>query len=88
MPITISAKKKLRQDKKQTFFNQRTKKAFVETVKKTRRNPTVKNLTAAFSTIDTAVKKHLLHKNTGARLKSRLSLRLKNAAQNPKSPKT
>lgn len=35
--------------------------------------PSAENLSKAFSAIDTAVKRHIFHKNKAARLKSQLS---------------
>lgn len=38
-----------------------------------RKKPTKKNLGSVFSELDRAAKKHVIHKNKAARLKSRLS---------------
>lgn len=73
MPITKSALKALRQDRRRAASNRpirsRVKSALdqVQTVK------TESNLSAAFSAIDRALKKHLIHRNKAARLKSKAS---------------
>ena len=71
MPILKNAKKKLRQDIKKTSTNNRVRslidKAFA-VIKKTADSKTV---ASAYSIIDKAEKKNILHKNTAARLKSK-----------------
>jgi small subunit ribosomal protein S20 len=71
MPILKNAKKKLRQDKKRTSLNNKVRstidKAFV-TLKKVLNTD---NVAKAYSVIDKAQKKNVLHKNTAARLKSK-----------------
>ena len=73
MPITKSAKKKLRKDKAREVENLKLKKAYKKTVKKTRENPNKKNLTESSKVLDKAAKKGIIHKNKAARMKSRLS---------------
>lgn len=73
MPVTKQAKKKLRKDKKREQKNLKVKSEFKKTVKKTRKNPNVKNLTEASKVLDKAAKKGIIHKNKAARLKSRLA---------------
>lgn len=82
MPLIKSAKKKLKQDKKRTQLNAAYKKSYKQTLKKAR---ALKSSGAAkkgaeiigkvYSTLDTAVKKGLIHKNKAARLKSKISKR-------------
>jgi len=72
MPIIASAAKKLRQDKKQTSLNKKVLIAMKKAVKKARTSSTVKNIQAAYSALDTAAKKNVIHKNKANRLKSRL----------------
>jgi small subunit ribosomal protein S20 len=76
MPIIQSAKKKLRQDIKRTAQNSRTKRNLKETVKTAKKNPDTKTISEAYSEIDTAVKKKVIHKNKAARLKSQLVKRV------------
>lgn len=77
MPIIKSAVKALRQDKKRAKINMPVKKKFREAVKKARKKPTLKNLKQAYSILDKAAKKKIIHKNKAARLKSRLAKLLK-----------
>lgn len=77
MPITISAKKALRQDRRRTIINQRIKRKIKAVLKKARQKPTQKSLIQASQVLDRAVKKKVIHKNKAARLKSRLAKRLK-----------
>lgn len=46
-------------------------------VKLAARQPTAKNISEAYRRVDRAAKKGVVHKNTAARLKSRLAKRLK-----------
>lgn len=79
MPIIKSAQKKLRKDKKRTALNVETKKAYkaaVKVVTKTahdKKKVDAKKAQSAQSKIDKAAKKHLIHPNKAARLKSRVS---------------
>lgn len=73
MPVTKSAKKKLRQDKKRTLENRKAKNFLRDAIKKARKNPAEKNIIQATKLIDKAVKKYIIHRNKAARLKSSLS---------------
>lgn len=77
MPVTKSAKKKLRKDKKRTKANLAYKKAYKEAVKKLKKTKTKEMLTEAYSKIDKAAKRGVIHKNKAARLKSKVSRLLK-----------
>ena len=73
MPLLANAKKALRAAKKKTTINRRIKslvKSSMDSVKKT---PTKEALATAFSKVDKAVKKHVLHKNKAARVKSQVA---------------
>ncbi len=74
MPIIKSAKKKVRKDKKRTTENQIYVKAFKETLKEIKKGgKNVKELAKKYySQIDRAVKKNVIHKNKGNRLKSKI----------------
>lgn len=82
MPVTKSAQKKLRQDKKRQIINKKLEESLKKTIKKTIKNPDLKKISEATRAIDKAVKKSLIHKNKAARLKSRLS-KLVKATPNP-----
>ncbi|MFA6602384.1 MAG: 30S ribosomal protein S20 [Candidatus Shapirobacteria bacterium] len=73
MPIGKSAKKSLRKAESNYVRNQTRKKNLKATVKGAFKKPTPESTKAAISTIDKALKNHLLHKNKVARLKSRLA---------------
>lgn len=79
MPIIKSAKKKARQALTHFARNQSTRtkvKTYMKkvlTMDKTKTEDAKKLLSEAFSVIDTACKKHLMHPNTAARRKSRLA---------------
>lgn len=73
MPIIKSAIKKLRQDKKREKQNDLKRVILKNLVNKAKKASSVKNVQAAFSALDSAVKNNLIHKNKAARIKSRLS---------------
>lgn len=79
-PITKSAKKALRQNKKRRVQNIRRKKAFKDIIKNIRKlalenkkKEAEKLLPKAYKAIDKAVKTGIIKKNTAARKKSRLT---------------
>lgn len=73
MPITKSAKKKLRQDKKRAKQNFLVKKTVKKEIKEFKKHPDIKILSKIYRLIDHAVKKKIFHKNKGGRLKSSLT---------------
>ncbi len=80
MPIIKSAIKNLRKSKKNMLRNKKFKNLMKETIKSLQKFVTAGQadeakqiLPKAFSVIDRATKKKLLHKNTAARKKSSLS---------------
>jgi len=73
MPIIQSAIKKLRQDKKRNHINVAVRDALKAALKQARLTPKPETLRAAYSALDTASKKHVIHPNKAARLKSRLT---------------
>ena len=77
MPNITSAKKKLRQDKKKHVLNSVYKKKYKEAIALYVLKGTKELLQKAFSLVDKSVKKGILHKNTAARLKSKLGKRVK-----------
>ena len=84
MPLLKHAKKKLRQDKKRTLKNKKVRELYKSLVKKAKTDPTEKNVSAAFSSIDKAAKHHIIHSNKAARLKSSIS---KGSTETEKSTK-
>jgi small subunit ribosomal protein S20 len=75
MPIIKSAIKKVRKDKKRTAQNLNYLKSIKELFKKIKKGSKDKMelIKAYYSKIDKAVKKKVIHKNKGARLKSKVS---------------
>lgn len=81
MPIIKSAIKKASQDKKRTAANRIKKEKILDAIKtlikaidnKQDAAEITKALSLAYKRIDKGVKKNLIHKNTGARKKSRLA---------------
>ena len=76
MPNLKSAKKKLRKDIKRTKENEVYKKKVQKTIKdivKSGSKATKRTLDKAYSIIDKAAKKKVIHKNRAARLKARVS---------------
>ncbi len=71
MPVTKSAIKKLRQDVKREILNDSLRRKVKDIVKNAKKGE--KTLSEAFSVIDKAAKKRLIHLNKAARLKSSLS---------------
>jgi small subunit ribosomal protein S20 len=94
MPIIKSAKKRAKQTKVREARNRLTKKNMREAIKALREDAAKggKNAGELFkkaqATIDTAVKKNILHKNTGSRKKARLNAELKKAGINPQGAKS
>lgn len=77
MPITSSAKKKMRRDVKKRVLNTAQKQQTKKAIKIARHNPTLDTLKIAQKNLDKAAKNNLIHRNKAARLKSRLSKLLK-----------
>lgn len=88
MPVTLSAKKKLRQDQKRYFVNLKVKKKVKDKIKRFKMSPSKKGLSEVYSILDQAAKKNIYHKNKSARLKSRLSKLAKEKAISSKKSTT
>lgn len=73
MPITKSAKKKIRQDKKKRKVNVLVLKKVREEIKKYVKKPSAKGASKVASLLDIALKKNLFHANKVARMKSKFS---------------
>lgn len=63
----------MRQDKIRRLTNSRTRGSLKTALTKARKSTTPANLSHAFSVIDQAAKKGIIHKSKAARLKSRLA---------------
>ena len=76
MANTKSALKRIRTSIKRNLRNRQVKSSVRTAVRKFQDNATVESLRSAISALDKAVSKGVLHRNTAARKKSRLTLRL------------
>jgi small subunit ribosomal protein S20 len=77
MPIIKSAKKRVKVAKKAAIRNHKTKRSLKAALKLLSTNGSAKTLRDAQSSIDTAAKKNVIHKNKAARLKSRAAKKAK-----------
>jgi len=77
MPITSSAKKALRQAKRRTAVNQLIKSRTKTAMDAFKKNLSAETLSMAFSRIDRAAKRGIMHRNKAARLKSQLANKAK-----------
>jgi len=84
MPITSSATKKLRVDKRKTLINKKVRTQALKAIKQFRVKPEEKKLASVFSSIDKTAKRKIFHTKKADRLKSRLS---KLVAKKPVSKK-
>ncbi len=73
MPITQSAKKALRQNKRRHARNLTAMRTLRETVKTYRKTPVAQSLAGVYQKLDKAAKNNLIAPNKAARLKSRLA---------------
>ena len=76
MPITVSAAKALRRDRRRTKVNRRYRTKLKLTLDRNKAEASPENLNAAYQILDQAAKNHIIHKNKAARLKSRLAKNL------------
>jgi small subunit ribosomal protein S20 len=76
MPITKSAIKKLRADKKKATFNRSTKTKAKSAVDEFKKLLSMESLGKAFSAVDRAAKKGVIKKGKADRIKSRLSKKI------------
>lgn len=72
MPVLQSAKKALRRDRRRALVNDRLRSRMRRLMFLAVDDPQPERTAEAYSEIDRAVKKHVIHRNTAARLKSRL----------------
>jgi small subunit ribosomal protein S20 len=73
MPILKNAKKALRVSKRKTDRNKVAKSKTKTAIDKVKKSPTMELLSGAYSAIDKAAKRNLMHANKAARLKNQLS---------------
>jgi small subunit ribosomal protein S20 len=87
MPITHSATKAMRKDVKRAKTNRSTRLKLKKSLDSAKDKLTTGSLSSAYSAIDRAAKKHLIHKNKAARLKSQLAKKLVVPAKAATTPK-
>jgi len=73
MPILKNAKKALRTSKRKALMNAQTKQQMRTSIKSAKLDASSDRVSLAFSRIDRAVKRGIIHKNKAARLKSQVS---------------
>jgi len=83
MPVTPSAKKALRRDRRRTQFNKPVKAQALKALKVVRLDPKKESIKLAYSALDKAGKKGILKKGKINRLKSRLAKLSKKTVKSP-----
>ena len=73
MPLTKSAIKALRRDKRRTEINKPIKSLYKRVVNQCYKSPSLENIKRAYSILDKTAKKGVIHKNKAGRLKSKLA---------------
>jgi small subunit ribosomal protein S20 len=88
MPLLKNAKKALRASKRKAERNRVVKSRMKTMMDKAKKAVSLETVSHAFSAIDRAARKHMIHPNKAARLKSQLSKRLAGVAEpKPAAPK-
>lgn len=87
MPIIKSAKKRVKVARKAAVRNSKTKRSLKTALKAFVSKSDAKTHSAAQSNIDKAAKKHVIHKNKAARMKSRLAAKAKAGGVKPAAKK-
>jgi len=87
MPITKSAQKALKQEKRRTRENKITRNKFKKAIKAFKKTFSQKRLAEAYSKIDLAAKKNVIHANKAARLKRQLAKQAKSSQTKSKTKK-
>lgn len=73
MPILHNAQKALRSSERKAVVNRRVKAQLKTALDQVKKEPSTESMSTAFSRIDKAIRRHLVHRNKAARLKSQLS---------------
>ena len=79
MPVTKSAKKALRKQRRRTIINKKTKNRLKKAIRAFKKKPTEKLYRLVSSLLDQTAKKKVIHKRKASRLKSRLAKLLSKA---------
>lgn len=73
MPVTKTAKRAQRSSKKKLIVNSLVRKGLEIAVRAAKKGKSQEKILKAISLVDRAAKKHVIHKNKAARIKSTLS---------------
>ncbi len=84
MPVLKSSKKALKVSRRRKDENDTLRKNLRNAVKALRASPTTASLKKVYSLLDRSAKKHVMHKNRAARLKSGFSKLVKPASKTSK----
>lgn len=89
MPVTKSARKKLRKDGKREDRNDKVYSLLKRLIKKAKKHPSEKAVRETVALVDKTARHHLIHKNKAARIKSSLAKLLsKRKIKTPKPKKS
>jgi small subunit ribosomal protein S20 len=88
MPVTKSATKALRRDNRRQQVNRKIRASLKKSLDSAKSDRNLKNISIAYSTLDKAAKKGVVHANRAARLKASLSRLIKPAKSSAKTRKT
>lgn len=84
MPVTKTAKRALRSSKRKAAINKLILTKLSTTIRLAKKEKTLKTVIAATSLADKASKRHIIHKNKRARIKSALSRLVKSSPRKTK----
>lgn len=73
MPVIENAKRALRGSERKRAMNDLTRTKFEVAIRVAKKSKSKKTVSEAFSQVDKAAKKNVIHKNRAARIKSRLA---------------
>jgi small subunit ribosomal protein S20 len=86
MPVTKTAKRALRGSKRKEDVNKLIKSQLEAAIRAAKKGATKEKIKKAISLADRAAKKHVIHRNKAARIKSTLSRLSPLRARSPKGP--
>lgn len=87
MPVTKTAKRALKGSKRKTLINKKIVSALEIAIRVAKKTKKDKDVSRAASLTDRAQKKHVIHKNKAARIKSSLGKLLPKSAAKASKPK-
>jgi len=87
MPVTTTAKRALRGSKNKESINKILMSKLEVALRTAKKSKTVEKIVKAVSLTDRAAKRHVIHKNKAARIKSQLAKLMPRIAKKKVSPK-